>query len=53
MSDQKGAREFIIDHVGERNAQKICSSVLNLPVFPYITENELNQVCKVVNSAFS
>ena len=53
MSDQKGAREFIIDHVGERNAQKICNSVLNLPVFPYITANELNQVCKVVNSAFS
>ena len=44
MSDQKGAREFIIDHVGERNAQRICSSVLNLPVFPYITANELNQV---------
>ena len=52
MSDQVGAKEFIVDHVGGKNAQKICSSVLNLPIFPYITDEELNRVSETVNSAF-
>ena len=52
MSDQVGAKNFIVDYLGGDNAQKICSSVLNLPVFPYITEKELNQVSETVKSAF-
>ena len=51
MSDQECSKCYMYAHVGGNQAQKICSSVINLPVFPYITSAELSIVVDVVKSA--
>ena len=51
MSDQEGSKNYINAHVGGNKAQKICSTVINLPVFPYITNAELYTVVEVIKSA--
>lgn len=50
MSDQECSAQFMHSHVGGVEAQKICKSVINLPVFPYITDNELDTVVNVIKS---
>jgi len=51
MSDQECSHRYMHAHVGGSYAQQICNTVINLPVFPYITETELNSVVEVVKSA--
>ena len=48
MSDQECSSQFMHSHFGGAEAQKICKSVINLPVFPYITNNELDTVVNVI-----
>ena len=50
MSDQECSQRYMRAHVGGNQAQKICRSVINLPVFPYITIEELSSVVEVVRS---
>lgn len=51
MSSQPGARAYHAGHVGGGNGGIWCSSVLNLPMFPYMTQLELNRVVEVVRRA--
>ncbi len=47
MSDQPGAKGW--EKFGDRNiARKICSSILNFPLFAYMTENEFDEVYSVL-----
>ena len=50
MSDQECSKRYMHAHVGGGKAQQICSTVINLPVFPHITSAELSRVVDVVNS---
>lgn len=52
MSDQPGAAGFLHAHVGGDNAQRLCSSVLNLPLFPYMKPEELAEITNTVRSIF-
>ena len=51
ISNQKGARRRLLSHVGPNEAYQICKSVVNLPLFPYMTENEITQVINTVKEA--
>jgi len=51
MSEQECSKRYMHAHVGGNQAQQICSTVINLPVFPYITSAELSTVVDVVKSA--
>jgi UDP-2-acetamido-2-deoxy-ribo-hexuluronate aminotransferase len=51
MSDQPGAAGFLHAHAGGNNAQRLCRSVLNLPLFPYMMTEELAEVTNTVRSA--
>jgi len=51
MSDQECSKQFMHSHVGGNEAQKICDTVINLPVFPYITDEELSIVVDTVKIA--
>jgi dTDP-4-amino-4,6-dideoxygalactose transaminase len=51
MSEQECSKRYMRAHVGGNQAQKICNTVINLPVFPYITTQELSTVVDVVKSA--
>ena len=44
MSQQICSDKYMLAHVGGTGAEDICNSVLNLPVFPYIKEQELEFV---------
>jgi len=48
MSRQPGAASHLIRHFGGQVGESLCSSVLNLPLFPYMTEGELQRVVRVV-----
>lgn len=50
MSDQECSKTYMEAHVGGNQAQQICNTVINLPVFPYITDLELSSVVDVVKS---
>lgn len=50
MSDQLGSVGFLHAHVGGENAQRLCRSVLNLPLFPYMKTEELAEVANTVRS---
>lgn len=52
MSMQQGAKDYLAGKIDYENAHHISQSVLNLPCFAYITEEELEYVCKAVKSAF-
>jgi UDP-2-acetamido-2-deoxy-ribo-hexuluronate aminotransferase len=51
MSAQAGAAPYLRGHYGEKNAERLCESVLNLPLFPYMTEEELNYILSVVRES--
>lgn len=53
MSSQPGAARFIGGHFGGHNGATLCSSVLNLPLFPYMTQQELQTVVSVVAGALA
>jgi len=50
MSSQPGAAAFAKGHFGGQVGERLCASVLNLPLFPYMTEAELQRVVEVVGS---
>lgn len=49
ISVQKGAQGYLRYKVGGDNAKRVCSSVVNLPLFPYMTSAEYNEIIEVVN----
>ena len=51
MSAQAGATPYLKGHYGGTNAERLCESVLNLPLFPYMTEEELDYVVAVVRES--
>lgn len=51
MSSQPGAKPFLAAHYGGAEGQLLCRSVLNLPLFPYMTDTERNRVLQVVSHA--
>jgi dTDP-4-amino-4,6-dideoxygalactose transaminase len=53
LSDQPGATAYLHAHVGSDNAQKLSREVLNLPLFPYMTPQELGYVVQSVASGIS
>jgi UDP-2-acetamido-2-deoxy-ribo-hexuluronate aminotransferase len=53
MSDQPGAAGILHAHVGGDLAQQLCRSVLNLPLFPYMTQEELTEVTNTVRSVIN
>ena len=48
ISEQPGASGFLHAHVGGNNAHKLCTSVLNLPLFAYITEVEMKEAIDIL-----
>lgn len=50
MSSQTGAATYENGHFGGQVGEQLCASVLNLPLFPYMTEAELQRVVDVVGS---
>ncbi|MDH5655562.1 MAG: DegT/DnrJ/EryC1/StrS family aminotransferase [Spirochaetia bacterium] len=44
VSEQKGASDYIKAKVGGENAKWLSESVLNLPLFPYMTDSEFDEV---------
>jgi UDP-2-acetamido-2-deoxy-ribo-hexuluronate aminotransferase len=52
MSAQPGAKAYLHAHVGGDQASKLCRSVVNLPLFPYINPAELDEVMNVIERVF-
>lgn len=50
MSSQPGASAYIKGHFGGQVGEQLCASVLNLPLFPYMSEAELQHVVEVVGT---
>lgn len=50
MSSQPGAAAYLKGHFGSQVGEHLCASVLNLPLFPYMTETELQRVVEVVGT---
>ncbi|MCZ8157313.1 MAG: DegT/DnrJ/EryC1/StrS family aminotransferase [Leptospira sp.] len=49
MSDQPGAKPHIIERLGkDQNAKRIASSVLNFPLFAYMTNDELEEIIAAI-----
>lgn len=48
MSSQLAATPYLAGHFGGQAAEQLCASVLNLPLFPYMTEAELRHVIDVI-----
>ena len=53
MGLQEGAPEFLAGKIDNGNAHHISQSVVNLPCFAYITDEELNYVVSAVKNHFS
>lgn len=51
MSRQPGAAAHLKGHYGGQEGEKLCASVLNLPLFPYMSEAELHRVVSVVGAS--
>lgn len=52
MSAQPGAKDYLHAHVGGNQAEKLCRSVINLPLFPYMRPTELAEITQVLNIIF-
>jgi UDP-2-acetamido-2-deoxy-ribo-hexuluronate aminotransferase len=48
MSAQPGAKPHLKGHFGGNRSERLCRSVLNLPLFPYMTQDELDHVVSAV-----
>jgi dTDP-4-amino-4,6-dideoxygalactose transaminase len=53
MSDQPGAKEFFKKKFGGSIAQQVSSTVLNFPLFPYMTESEYKEIISIVETFIS
>ncbi|MCR9141414.1 MAG: DegT/DnrJ/EryC1/StrS family aminotransferase [bacterium] len=51
MSEQEGAKDYIKAAIGGEHASTAGKSVLNLPLFPYMTDAELEEVVAAVKGA--
>lgn len=51
MSAQVGAEPYLRAHYGKQNAERLCGSVLNLPLFPYMTRPEIDAVVAAVQAS--
>lgn len=51
MSAQAGAAPYLHAHYGGRAAEQFCAQVLNLPLFPYMTQAEIDRVIAAVREA--
>jgi UDP-2-acetamido-2-deoxy-ribo-hexuluronate aminotransferase len=51
MSAQSGAKKYLKRHFGGTNAEKLSSSVLNLPLFAYMKKEEIDYVIESVHKA--
>jgi UDP-2-acetamido-2-deoxy-ribo-hexuluronate aminotransferase len=50
MSSQPGAAAHLKGHFGGQVGEQLCAAVLNLPLFPYMNETELQRVVDVVGA---
>jgi UDP-2-acetamido-2-deoxy-ribo-hexuluronate aminotransferase len=50
VSDQPGATGFLEKHIGEKSATDMSLRVLNLPLFPYMKAEELQEIAELVNA---
>ena len=48
MSTQPGAAACLKGHFGGLVGEQLCASALNLPLFPYMTKEELKRIVEVV-----
>ena len=48
MSEQEGASTYLKGKMGGEHASRLGKSVLNLPLFPYIRQDELDEVVAIV-----
>ncbi|WP_193337135.1 DegT/DnrJ/EryC1/StrS family aminotransferase [Devosia beringensis] len=53
ISTQAGAAQYTRGHVGGTAGKKLCAGVLNLPLFAYMTDIELERVTAVVAQAMA
>lgn len=53
MSMQSGALNYLYAHIGDGSTKHLCNSVLNLPIFPYMEEDELGFVIQSLESFFN
>ena len=53
MSDQPGTKEFLKKRFGGNNAQQVSSTVLNFPLFPYMTETEYKEILSIIENFLS
>lgn len=53
LSEQPGAKNYLEAHIGGSVGKKLSRSVVNLPLFPYMTEAELERVADVVRQGLS
>ncbi|MGF1571735.1 MAG: DegT/DnrJ/EryC1/StrS family aminotransferase [Sumerlaeia bacterium] len=51
MSKQPGAEGFLHDHVGGNNADLLGRGVINLPLYAYMREEELDECLRVFSAA--
>lgn len=51
IASQQGAKGFLKGHYGGKNADRLTRSVLNLPLFAYITEREIGSVVAALSDA--
>lgn len=52
MSSQPGAAAYLKGHFGGQVGEQLCASVVNLPLFPYMTDAELQRVVDVVAASY-
>ncbi|MCB1304277.1 MAG: DegT/DnrJ/EryC1/StrS family aminotransferase [Leptospiraceae bacterium] len=52
MSQQDASPKFLKGKVGGENAERICKSVLNLPLFPYMRSEEVDEVVDAVKAFY-
>ncbi len=50
MSEQEGAIEYLKGKFSVGNAKEISSTVLNFPLFPYMTESEFSEIIGIIKS---
>lgn len=50
ISEQKGAIPYLKNKILNQKAKKITETVLNLPLFPYMTEDEYEHIIKTIKN---
>lgn len=52
MSEQRGAKDNLVAYCGAGKSKIFCRSVFNLPLFPYMNEDEINYILNSLKSFF-